>query len=152
MKEAAVAFLSSPIAPLTIHGTNGNGKSTCLQALTNECLGTGYTALYMSAADMMEFLKAGIGDEDYDVESRLNVLSTIPVLCIDEISGMNFTDWVQEKFGVLIDRRYRLSLGTVLAMDEEPEQILHRRVMSRLQEGTIVVNKDPDMRPLLAGS
>ena len=149
MKEAACEFIKTPLCILTIHGSNGNGKTTCLQVIVNECLKVGYSALYMSAADLMEFLKAGIGDNDYSVDDRLGSLSTIPVLCIDEISGMNFTDWVQEKFGVLIDRRYRLELGTVLALDDNPENILHRRVISRIKDGTIVENLDTDMRPLI---
>ena len=149
MLQSVSDFLASPTAFLTIHGRNGNGKSTFLQALTNELLERRVMTLYMSAADMMEFLKAGIGDDDYDVESRLSALSTVPVLFIDEISGINFTEWVQEKFGVLIDRRYRLELGTVLALDDDPCDILHRRIMSRLREGVIIENTDPDMRPLL---
>lgn len=154
MKEAALKFVDSPCNFLTIYGlqkgkgtsANGNGKSTCLQAITNELLLRGVSVLYMAAADMMEYLKAGIQDDTYDVEARLSVLSTMPVLCVDEISQPNWTPWVDEKFGVLIDRRYRLSLGTVLALDEDPYIFLHRRIVSRLLDGVLVPNSDPDMR------
>jgi len=158
MKRAALVFVETPFGFLTIFGmtvvgtpssANGNGKTTCLQAIVNECVERGIASVYLTASDMIEFLKAGIGDEDYDVESRLGVLSGIPVLCIDELSQPSWTDWVEDKMSTLINRRYSGDVGTVLALDNNPATFLHRRIYSRLQEGVLIQNSDPDMRPFL---
>lgn len=158
MKQAAILFVGRPFGFLTVFGlvikdrkssANGNGKTTCLQAIVNECVERGFASVYLTASDMIEFLKAGIGDDDYDVESRLTVLSGIPVLCIDELSQPSWTEWVEDKMSTLINRRYAGDVGTVLALDDNPATFLHRRIYSRLQEGVLVQNSDPDMRPVL---
>jgi len=162
MIDAARLFLASPKGFFTIYGqvdvslptssANGNGKTTCIQAVTNECVALGVAALYITASDLVDFIKAGIGDDDYDVEDRLSVLCGINVLCLDEVSQSVWSDWMEDKLTTLIDRRYRMySLGTVLAMDDNPYQFFHRRIMSRLGTGFIVQNSDPDMRPAFKG-
>lgn len=160
MKKAALLFIEKPFGLLTIYGlviqgqessANGNGKTTCLQAIVNECLKRGMAAVYLTASDLVEFLKGGIGDAGYDVEDRLNVLGTIPILVVDELSQPSWTAWVEDKLSTLINRRYASELGTVLALDEDPAVFLHRRIYSRLQEGVLVRNSDKDMRPILGG-
>lgn len=146
MKAAAGKFLQKPHGFLTIYGGNGNGKTTCLQAMTNELLMQGVAALYVTCSDAVEFLKGGIKDASYDVEDRLAVLADIPAILMDEMSQPSWTEWVEDKLTTLINRRYAADLGTALALDEEPENFFHRRIYSRLTEGEIVRNGDPDMR------
>jgi chromosomal replication initiation ATPase DnaA len=162
MVAAGKKFIENPFGFLTIYGlvlpadkrssANGNGKTTCLQALVNECVQRGTAAVYMTASDLIEFLKDGIGNDGYDVEDRLNVLCTIPILSIDEMSQPAWTPWVEDKLSTLINRRYANELGTVLALDDDPATFLHRRIYSRLLEGVLVRNSDPDMRPVLGGA
>jgi len=148
MKGAAAEFVGSHSGYLTIWGTNGNGKTLTLQAIANECITLGVATVYVTASDLMQYIKDGIG-KDFGVEDRVIKMATIPVLCIDELTQVNWTEFVSEKIETILDRRYAGRLGTVLAMDENPEHTLHRRVISRMSSGVIVENNDRDMRPLL---
>lgn len=150
MVACAVGWIRHPDCILTIWGRNGTGKSMVLQAITGEVIRRGVAALYVRAHDLLDFLKAGIGDDDYDVAARLNVLASVPVLCIDELTLVRWTDWVAEQLESLLDLRYSAERGTVLAMDTDPAATLHARLLSRMREGVMVENHDSDFRQLLA--
>jgi DNA replication protein DnaC len=151
MVQHATDFAAYPRGWLTIWGRNGTGKTMVLQAITHTLLARNYSALYLRAHDMVEFLKRGIGDEDYNVGDRVMALAAVRVLCIDEMSQINWTEWVSEQLESLLDLRYSNSLGTVLAMDEDPVTVFHARLLSRMRENTIVENQDSDFRPALGG-
>jgi len=131
---------------LTIWGTNGNGKSTALMAAVNEALELMIPSVYLTADELIDYLKAGIQDKQ-DVQSRFMLLVEVDVLAIDELSLVPRTDWNMNKLQRLIDQRYRAGKGTLFAMDTDPEKYLERRAFSRLQTGIIVKNTDADMRP-----
>jgi len=152
MVAAARGWVGSPDCFLTIWGKNGTGKSMLLQALTVDAINHGKAALYVRAHDLLSFLKGGIGDEDYDVEGRTATLGRVPILCIDELTLINWTNWVAEHMESLLDLRYVRENGTVLAMDEDPATFLPPRLLSRMKEGIIVVNRDDDFRPSLAAA
>jgi DNA replication protein DnaC len=151
MIREAAAFLESPHGFLTIWGSNGNGKSTTLMAIANECLDRGVRSIYLTAADFEDYIKTGFGDADMDTKARLDALVDVPVLCLDEMSAVSWSKYNQTMLGKLIDRRYRMdeSKGTVMAMDDKPDSFLHRRILSRIAEWPIVKNMDDDMRPML---
>ena len=150
MVACAAGWVRNPNCFLTVWGRNGTGKSMLLQAITGEVIRNGTAAVYVRAHDLLDFLKRGIGDADYDTQDRLHVLAGVPVLCIDELTLVRWTDWVAEQLESLLDLRYTAELGTVLAMDTDPASTLHPRLLSRMHEGVIVENHDSDFRPLLA--
>ena len=152
MVHAARHFVQSKTGWLTIYGTNGIGKTMTLKAITWACIKAGVIAIYITAHDLIEYLKAGIGDDDNSVDDRLRSISDIPVLCLDELAAVRWTDWVAEQIESLLDIRYQLRRATVLAMDKPPEDYLSHRLCSRLKEGRIIHNMDSDMRPLLHGN
>jgi len=148
MKAAASAFVENPSSYLSIWGTNGNGKSLTAKAITCELIRRGTATIYVTAHDMMAYVKAGI-ENDFSVDDRVSKLASVEVLCVDELTQVRWTDFVTEKIETILDRRYAARLGTVLVMDENPTQELHRRLVSRMKSGTIIENNDKDMRPLL---
>ena len=152
MIEALKNFIVSPesYGGLTIWGKNGNGKTTALMAAINYCLSQDIAAVYMTASEFTQYLKDGIGLVFSD-EDRLRQISSIPVLALDELTAVRNTDYNTDKIERLIDNRYRVKNTTLIAMDEPPSAKLHPRLISRLQQGTIVKNNDSDLRPALAG-
>ena len=153
MKQVAGEFINQRQGYLTIWGTNGNGKSTTLQSIANECMAAGIAALYVTAFDLMEYVKDGF-DKDVSADDRIRQLGEIPVLCVDELLGFEWSKYDSKMLGVLLDRRYayRHELGTVVAMDKNPRKHLENRISSRLASGRVVYIEETDMRPLLGGN
>ena len=148
MIRAAQAFIAQPAGMLTLLGRNGTGKTTCAQAIANALRDSGRAVLYITAYDMLAYVKAGIG-MDFNADDRLRKLAGIPVLLIDELAQVNLTGYVAEKIEWLVDRRYSDRAPTVLVMDMRPDEVLHPRLVSRIRSGVVVWNNDMDMRPLL---
>ena len=153
MLEIGHLFIKSPVGFITVFGdarngksANGNGKTTWAQALVNECIARGVSALYVTASDLMEYVNGGIGSND--VDERMAVLVSSSVLVIDELTQVRWSEWVEDKLTSIIDRRYKLSheRGTLLIMDENPKDKLHPRIVSRMREGIVIPNSDNDMR------
>lgn len=146
MVSAARQFVMNPTGWLTIWGNNGTGKTMTLQGITNELLKAGKMAVYVNTVDAVEYMKSGIGNTNFDLDARVHVLSTLFVLCLDELSAVRWTEWVIEQLGNVLNKRYTANMPTVLAMDTDPLQIMEPRIVSRMQEGKIVHNNDSDLR------
>ena len=149
-KELAVKFIPYPHGFITLWGSNGNGKSTYLKAITNECIGRAIGSLYITAYDLMEYIKAGFG-KDFGADDRILQVANFKVLCIDELTQVRWTDYVAEAMQTILDRRYQMreTKGTVIAMDENPADTLHPRLVSRLKSGTVINITESDLRPAM---
>lgn len=130
-----------------------------LQAVINHCLEEGKRAVYVTSFDLISYIRAAFNPQDKkvideDAYSRLRRFEEIDILAIDEFDKVRMTEWVQEQFTDLIDRRYRLALegqtGTLIAMNGDPIQ-LPDWIYSRLSDGRnqIINNTDNDLRPLM---
>ena len=108
MKSEGIRFIENPNFMITVYGYNGNGKTTWAQAIVNECIEDGLVAVYITASDAIAYLKKGIGNDDHDVDARLNSLTDVPALVLDELTQPRWTEWVEDQLTTLIDRRYRL--------------------------------------------
>jgi hypothetical protein len=149
MKDTAMRFVSGQVTFFTIFGRNGTGKTTTLMAVTNELMDKGRACVYVTAADLMAYIKDGIHNQDRNDQARLDQFAKLAVLCIDELTQLNWTGYVSEKLESLLDRRYRAGLPTAVAMDQDPEAVLPARFTSRLRSGAYIQVGDLDMRPLI---
>ena len=149
MRFYARELVDDRIKFLSFWGSNGTGKTTALMAITNELISKGVPALYVTAADLMEYIKAGIG-QLYGPDERVAKVSEVGVLCLDELSQVKMTEYVAEKIETIIDRRYRYERRTVVALDQNPDEVLSPRMVSRLRSGVYFGVDGPDLRPLIA--
>ena len=149
MKEQAGLLISGQISFYTVFGRNGTGKTSTLMAITNELMAQGRSCVYVTAADLMAYLKDGIGRPEKSDQARLEQFASLPALCIDELTQLNWTDYVADRLENLLDRRYRARLTTATAMDQDPQDVLPARFSSRLRSGAYIRVDDLDMRPLL---
>lgn len=156
MMSAAQAFMKAGCTGfLSVHGGFGNGKSTMLKSVVNECLLNGIDVRYVTMTNVMMYVREAFnsgmtGDSDF---SRVTRLAKVQVLVIDECEKGRMSEHAREIQTHLFDERYRAShqLGTVLAWNGEFESFDLPWVRSRLSEFTVVKNSDADMRPLLGG-
>jgi DNA replication protein DnaC len=153
MLEAAQTFMGEPTGFLTFHGGFGNAKTTVLKAIVNACVEKGISARYATMSEVMAYAREAFdsiqqGDSDY---GRITKLAQVQVLVIDEMDKARVTEYAREVQTHLFDVRYRQShaLGTVVAWNGPFEAVDLPWVLSRLSQGVVVENNDPDMRPLL---
>lgn len=154
MMRAAREWIShGRTGSLTVHGGFGNGKSTLLRAIVNDCLAHQVEARYVSMIEVMAYAKEAFssteaGDSDF---GRLARLARVQVLVIDELDKARLTEYAREIQTHLFEVRYRERdrLGTVVAWNGSFEDFELPWVRSRLSEGVVVHNGDADMRPLL---
>jgi DNA replication protein DnaC len=153
MVDAASDFILSPAGILTLWGTTGNAKTVVLMSIVNECVERGTPAVYLTGFDLVGYIRDAFKEDDSAL-ARIRRFENVPVLCLDELDKIKWSDWVEEQITELIDRRYRLGLergyGTVIAMNKSPEQ-MPTWIYSRLSDGRnkIIKNTDADLRPLM---
>lgn len=145
-------FIQSPVGMFTIWGNCGNAKTMVLQSIVNACIGNGIPALYVTFAQLLDWVREAYNSQAESVVTRKDRVATVRVLAIDEMDKVKHTEWVNEFETDILDRRYRLGLdgkaGTVLAMNESPEAALSQWIYSRLSDGRNVImrNGDGDIR------
>ncbi|MEP7135810.1 MAG: AAA family ATPase [Chloroflexota bacterium] len=144
---------------MTLWGGPGNAKTMALQAVVNHFVNNNTDAVYVTAFDLISYIRAAFqktkGNDlqviDDSAYARLGKFEHVKLLAIDEFDKVRVTDWVQEQFTDLIDRRYRLAqdeqVGTMIAMNDDPRN-LPAWIYSRLAQNIIVHNGDSDMRPV----
>lgn len=162
MVNACRRFILNPSGIVTVYGGSGNGKTMALQACINAMLDQNIEAVYVTAFDLISFIRSAFKQDKYskvldvldeNAYSRLQKFERVRVLALDEFDKVKVTDWVREQLTDLIDRRYRMaeneSGGTLIAMNDEPDS-LPSWMSSRLKRYTIIHNADDDMRPELS--
>lgn len=169
MVEAARAFVDRPVGFLTLHGSHGNGKTSTLQGIVNALIARNVMAVYVTAYDLVEWVKQAFQRDDDSAWSRILKFQSAPVVCIDEWDKARLTEYALELQTAIINRRDRDALagisGTVLAMNDGRRRTdngawieygfdaLPSAIRSRLLDGRyrVVQNNDPDRRPNMGG-
>lgn len=148
MVLSARALLAGNVSLLTVWGPPGNGKTTLAAAIVNAAVADGRGAVYVTLAALLERLRAQY--DDGGQRDLLREYQAVPVLALDEVDKPRLTDWGREQLFALLDARYRQALATVVVLNANPDDALPPWIVSRLREGDIVRNDDPDMRPAIA--
>lgn len=153
MVAAVRAFLENPVGFLTIHGNFGTGKTACLMAIVNQSIRQEYEAIYITLFDLLGYVREAYSKDEESDWVRLNRLTAVHILCIDELDKVKETEWMRQTMTHVFDVRYRDGMtgrcGTVWAFNGGFDGIEHPWIRSRLMEGVIIENNDPDIRPFL---
>jgi DNA replication protein DnaC len=89
---------------IILMGSNGVGKSTIAQNLGYKAVMQGHTALFTSAANMLNDLAAQDGDNA--LRRRLNHYSKPKLLIIDEVGYLSYSNRHADLLFEIINRRY----------------------------------------------
>lgn len=161
MVGMARLFLDNPYGFLTFCGPYGNAKSTTLMAVVNACVAKGIPAVYIKFADLIGYARAAFNSDGESDWERVHRLAQVQVLCIDEMSPAQVkeTDYVRMIQASIIDARYTSGeaglTGTLIAgnfsLFGEDTSLpgLPDWIATRLKQGVVVWNDDPDFRPQL---
>lgn len=135
----------------TFYGDFGSGKTMALQVVTNEARIELLESFYAPFSLLLEHLR-GLYGQGADSSHFWERLLNIPVLCLDEVTRFNATDWAREKLFNLIDTRYRRRTShlTLMATNDDPHQLMSTAedigyLFSRMRQGKILEMRG-DMR------
>lgn len=144
-----------------ILGPNGNGKTTCAQAICNEINRTGKgPAMYINLVELIAFIRAGYDptNDGPTFDQRYDMISKTPCLIVDEFDFSDGKNAATDHTLGLLQRwfndRYRLAKigkGLTILVGNEPIQGLGLpAINSRLADSQFrrtILNTAADERP-----
>jgi len=98
---------------LYLWGGPGQGKSRMLKTAVAESISLGVQAVYMTHADLLEYLRGGYSADqkdqssDGEYDARVEYLRGLPLLAIDEFQRARQTEWAKEADARVLDARYQ---------------------------------------------
>lgn len=128
-------------------GKAGTGKSHLASSILQAIM-PAYCGLYSTAADVIEMVRETWRRDSERSQGRvMHLLSTVPLLVIDEVGVQYGTESEQNTLFQIIDRRYRDRRPVILMANLQPaelQQLLGDRVYDRLREVSKVLTFDWD--------
>lgn len=152
---------------LFLTGIPGSGKTHIACALLNEWFAGSFTLsgegvpypanrppLFLPAVELLLEIKASWhSEENLMAESENDLLARhtrAPLLVLDDLGAEKISDWSRQVVYLLIDRRYRDMMPTIITSNLSLEDLarqLDERIASRICEmGIVVVLEGKDWR------
>jgi len=108
-------------------GNAGIGKTMLACIIAKDMLDKGVKIVFVSSADLLAELKnAMFTKDDEGIEKKIEYLSTVEVLMLDDIGKEKPTEWIQSMYYRLIDLRYRNNLLTGFTTNYYPKALEER--------------------------
>jgi DNA replication protein DnaC len=139
--DAAWTFAEKPTGWLVLAGVVGCGKTHLAAAIKNERDKQGYQTLFMTAPDLLDYLRATYApDSNVTYDRGFDAIRNAEVLILDDYGAHSSTPWAEEKLFQLLNHRFNARLPTVITTNQPldrggpvggaPSQEL--RILSRL--------------------
>ncbi|MDB5975180.1 MAG: putative replication protein DnaC [Nevskia sp.] len=132
---------------LLMLGKAGTGKSHLAAAILQAIM-PAHCGMYTTAADVIEMVRETWRRDSEKSQARvLHLLTTVPLLVIDEVGVQYGTESEQNTMFQIIDRRYRDRRPLILMANLQPTELqalLGDRIFDRLREVSKVVGFEWD--------
>lgn len=139
--ETARCYAMSPKGTLILYGSFGTGKTHLLSAVCNEALVKhNVTSLFALAPDLFGAIQWRMQhNEEY--ASLIDQAARVRLLVIDDIDKAKWTEFREEVYLSIIDKRVNRELPTAISTNrlDELASFVGGAVASRLQIGQIAV-------------
>jgi DNA replication protein DnaC len=161
IKAVCKEFLHTPF-DLVLSGGAGSGKTHLAVAVLRELVrlckildGTdGWCkhdrkGCFVSVPELLAKIRATYSDPNGDEERLIDTYASVKYLVLDDLGAEKSTEWSISTLYLIIDRRYREMLPTIVTTNltvDEIGQGLSRRIASRLASGKVITIKAPDYR------
>jgi len=148
--EDAQLYAEQPHGWLYLCGPCGAGKSHLAAAIANTVATSSRDVAYASVPDLLRFVRRGFADGAAD--ERLDALSQIDVLILDDLGAEYLTAWAAEQLFVLLNARYLSERATVLTSNDRLEALPTRLASRIAEQAQIIWMPISDYRQLRAGN
>jgi DNA replication protein len=139
--EAARLYAANPSGTLVLYGTFGTGKTHLLAAVCNEALYKhGVSSRFTTAPELFGAIQQKIAhNEDY--YALVEGAAKIPLFVIDDIDKSKWTEFREEIYFAIIDRRSKRGLPTAISTNrlDQLADFVGGAVCSRLKLGQIAI-------------
>lgn len=135
--------------------SRGSGKSMLASIICNTLNGMGYRTKFASASDIVSEISESWNSKDISERSVIEKYTSPQILVLDDI-GVRSGDWVDERFFMVIDARYRENKTTIFTSNYEIEGLPFRdlRIIDRISDVEKFLTlwmPDESVRPLNRG-
>ena len=115
----------------------GCGKTRLASSITNELMKNDIRVKFTTAGDVITEIKRAWDDETITEAQIIKKFVEPTILIIDDLGTRSGKDWIDEKFLLIIDARYREYKMTIFTSNYEVEKLPFRdtRIIDRLSEG-----------------
>jgi DNA replication protein DnaC len=138
------SYAANPDGTLVLYGTFGTGKTHLLAAVCNEAIMKhGKTSLFATSPELFGAIQQKIAhNEDY-YELVERAIKT-PLLVIDDIDKSKWSEFREEIYFAIIDKRTKRELPTAISTNrlDQLASFVGGAVCSRLQIGQIAIPMD----------
>lgn len=115
--NAAMEYADNPEGWLTFVGPSGSGKTYLAAAIANRQIETGNPALFLTAVDLLDYLRSGFDDDtDEGFVDLLEQVRNAPLLVIDDLPAQPPSHWGRERLFQLLSWRHSARLPTVITL------------------------------------
>ena len=122
--NTAVAYAGDPEGWLTLVGPSGSGKTYLAAAIANRRIELGNPALFITAADLIDYLRSGFDDDaDQPFVDLFDQVRNAPLLVLDDLPTRPSTPWTQERLFQLLASRHAARLPTVVTLRGDPNRM-----------------------------
>jgi len=138
--HGAMEFADDPHGWIVFLGDSGAGKTHLAAAVGNYRVSSGFPALMVDVADLLDYLRATFNPNSaVKYDRRFDEVRTTPLLILDSFGAQRTSPWAEEKLYQILNFRYNAKLPTVITsslkledFEEDFPQILNRLLDSRL--------------------
>jgi len=133
-KARLMTYAAKPDGWLVLMGSVGCGKTHLAYAVVAERLAAGRPTFYGSVPEVLDALRRGFDDKQFDYDKRLATMQEVDLLVLDDLGAEHQTPWVAEKMFQIINYRYtrRLPLIVTTNLVVTTDGSMDPRIRSRL--------------------
>jgi DNA replication protein DnaC len=122
--EAARRYADAPKGWIVLLGPIGAGKTHLACSIANRRLAQGEAVFYVSAADLLDHLRAAFSPEsDLSYDELFNQVRNAPLLVLDDVKAEGASEWARQKLEQILNHRFNLRLPTVITTDATIDEL-----------------------------
>ncbi len=122
--HAAEEYAANPHGWITFAGPSGSGKTRLAAAIANRCIELDRPALFITAADLLDYLRGGFDDDaEAPFSDLFEQVRNTPLLVLDDLPTRPATPWTQERLFQLLAWRHSARLPTVITLRGDPNRL-----------------------------
>ena len=122
--RAARDFAADPLGWITFVGPSGSGKTYLAAAIANERIDNGEVALFVTATDLLDYLRGGFDDDgEMGFVDLLDQVRQAELLVLDDLPARPASPWGQERLFQLLAWRHSQRLPTVITVRGDPNRM-----------------------------